>query len=68
MLGPFPQLKFYPPFNLLSDVPPSVSPCLTVSTLMVGPLWKTGDSLVFGDGVHANDLSVKAAYSNMTAL
>lgn len=52
-----------PPFSL----PPSVSQCLSVSSVTVWPLCKTGDDLVFGDVVHANDLSVKAAYSNMTA-
>lgn len=41
--------------------------CLSVSSLTLWPLCKTGDDLVFGDVVHANDLSVKAAYSNMTA-
>ncbi len=47
--------------------PPSVSQCLSVSSLTLWPLCKTGDDLVFGDVVHANDPSVKAAYSNMTA-
>lgn len=47
--------------------PPSVSLRLTVSSLTLWPLCETGDDLVFGDVVHANDLSVKAAYSNMTA-
>ena len=62
-LSPLFSLSPFPPFSL----PPSVSLCLAVSSLTLWPLCKTGDNLVFGYVVHANDLSVKTAYSNMTA-